>query len=72
MTARLSAPVTVASCIPPFARTNVAPMMQEKELSDPVVAGPPHAASEQGQTAQRSCGGRIPSNFIVISRLLLA
>jgi hypothetical protein len=72
MTARLSAPVTVASCIPPFARTNVAPMMQEKELSDPAVAVPPTLQASRGQTAQRSCRGRIPSNFIVISRLLLA
>lgn len=49
MTARLSAPVTVASCIPPFARTNVAPMMQEKELSDPVVAGPPTLQASRGR-----------------------
>lgn len=44
MTARLGAPVTVASCIAPFARSSVAPMLQEKELSDPrhpVVAVPP-------------------------------
>ena len=72
MTARLSAPVTVASCIPPSARTNVAPMMQEKELSDPVVAVPPHAASEPGQTASRSRLGRILTNLVVISCLLLA
>jgi hypothetical protein len=37
-------PVTVASCITLFARSNVAPMLQEKELSDsqlPAVAVPP-------------------------------
>lgn len=44
MTARLNAPVMVVSCILQFARSNVAPMLQEKELPDPrqpVVAGPP-------------------------------
>lgn len=44
MTARLAAPVTVASGRPSFARSSVAPMLQEKELPDsrhPVVAVPP-------------------------------
>ena len=71
MTARVSAPVTVASCIASFARGKVAPMLQEKELSD-LSLPCPHASSEPGQTGKRCCYGRILDIVIVISRLLLA
>lgn len=64
MTARLSAPVTVASCITLFARSSVAPMLQKKNCpTRSILSLPcPHAASEPGQTAKRCCYGAHPAH----------
>jgi hypothetical protein len=79
MTARVSAAVTMASCIAPFARSNVAPMLQEKELSDPrhpvvaaAVAVPPRRKRARANRKEMQCHGRILVMVIVISPLPLA
>lgn len=71
MTARLSAPVSLTACTASFARSNVAPMLQEKRTVRPATSyhcHAPHAASEPGQTTKRCSFGRIPITVTTLGR----